>query len=183
MKIFKRICLISLAIVLIIIFVFCVATPLSCAIMQIVYDIEVVAPNTFFAVNPQSICRGAHISDNKLYYECKLTLRNNSNCNKKFKLYMYNLVDVVSGVLQNPVTYAIDENGNELYFSLLPYESAVYSNVVFVGNAGRPSKAGRLMPMLFLQMQDEDIITGVEAQKRTEMIEYILPSPTHTPHT
>ena len=108
--------------------------------------------NQIYVDKSQSYFSDFEVEDDKVFIKCHVTIENTFEDEKTVTLSAILPEDVTNGLLKNETVKALEEDGSEMEFVLLPNTSNSF-DVVFVGEyAGTNQKANRLLPEIYIEI-------------------------------
>ena len=98
-------------------------------------------------INEKSYFNDFTIIEEKVYIECRITIRNNTEKNISFKINATFEDDVRLGLLQNDLLEGYNEDLINNVFSIPANETIAYWKIIFIGDfAGNYKKHDRALP-------------------------------------
>jgi hypothetical protein len=112
---------------------------LSCNSLKINNDLELIIKESYF--------NDFRIIDDKVYIECKITIKNNTDKNIKYRINAIFKDDVRIGLLKNEILEGYNENLENNIFNISANETIKYQKIIFIGDfAGNYKKFNRELP-------------------------------------
>lgn len=103
-------------------------------------------------VEDKSYFMDFEVKDDKVTYQCFLTLVNTSDVKKVVRLFAFSPKDVETGLLKTPRMSMLDNEGNIEGFTI-PAQSEFTTGVIFEGEyGGTYKKNDRLLPEIVIEI-------------------------------
>jgi hypothetical protein len=126
---------------------------MKCIYLILFFSFFVILPcyskgnNDLELIKKESYFNDFKIIDDKVYIECKITIKNNTGKNIKYKINAIFNDDVRIGLLKNEILEGYNEDLENNIFNISANETIKYQKIIFIGDfAGNYIKHDRALP-------------------------------------